>query len=64
MDHGKNPSWWYGLPLLHFLTERLKPNEEAKMDMNYTATEPIWWGTESVKEAVNKFKALKTEWQV
>lgn len=62
--YGKNPSWWYGLPLLHFLRSLCKPCGKRLEQLNYEDVEPTWWGIASIKDAVNDFKKADGMWKM
>jgi len=56
--YNKNPSWWYGLPLLHFLLKLCKPYEEMTEEAGYSDIVPHWWGIAQLKDSVEKFKQM------
>ncbi|XP_053389016.1 E3 ubiquitin-protein ligase rnf213-alpha-like, partial [Mercenaria mercenaria] len=54
----KDPSWWYLLPVLHFLSGTCAPFEEVSLNVNHAAVKPYWWGlmiTEDFEKIKNRF---------
>ncbi|XP_052808691.1 E3 ubiquitin-protein ligase rnf213-alpha-like isoform X2 [Mya arenaria] len=62
--YGKDPSWMYCLPLLHFVCKVCEPYEEMKKDLTHTAHVPKWWGIAEIVTAASEFQNASGHWIV
>ncbi|WAR07199.1 hypothetical protein MAR_017157 [Mya arenaria] len=62
--YGKDPSWMFCLPLLHFVCNVCEPYEEMITDLTYAAPRPKWWGTANITDAVKTFQENTQKWNM
>ncbi|XP_053396357.1 E3 ubiquitin-protein ligase rnf213-alpha-like [Mercenaria mercenaria] len=61
---GKNPSWLFCLPLIHFLEDICKPFGKVTTQRNHSDRVPRWWGIVEIQSAVDSFKRNSYRWQI
>ncbi|XP_060599290.1 E3 ubiquitin-protein ligase rnf213-alpha-like [Ruditapes philippinarum] len=60
---GKNPSWMYLLPVLHFLNGFCRPFQEIPLAFDHQAKIPKWWGIDSeIEHITDIFKKTHYHW--
>ncbi|XP_052808603.1 E3 ubiquitin-protein ligase rnf213-alpha-like isoform X2 [Mya arenaria] len=60
--YGKDPSWMFCLPLLHFASKLCEPFEEMSKDMNHEEKRPKWWGIADIEAEVTTFQKNSYKW--
>ncbi|XP_052808702.1 E3 ubiquitin-protein ligase rnf213-alpha-like isoform X1 [Mya arenaria] len=60
--YGKDPSWMFCLPLLHFASKLCEPFEEMGADLSHAAKKPKWWGIEDIESEVTAFQKNTYKW--
>jgi hypothetical protein len=60
---GKNPSWLYAIPLLHFLDGLCNPFDEPTSQWNHADHVPKWWGVAEIQATINAFKGNTHKWK-
>ncbi|WAR07278.1 R213A-like protein [Mya arenaria] len=53
---GKDPSWMFCLPLLHFTSKLCEPFEEMVTNLTHAAVTPTWWGIADIETEVVAFQ--------
>ncbi|XP_052808614.1 E3 ubiquitin-protein ligase rnf213-alpha-like isoform X2 [Mya arenaria] len=59
---GKDPSWMFCLPLLHFASKLCEPFEEMSKDLNHGERSQIWWGVADIEAEVTAFQKNCSNW--
>lgn len=54
-----NPIWLCCLPMWHFVTKRVVPFERAQLSAKHAQSEPLWWGIDGLRGAVDNIKKIK-----
>ncbi|WAR07205.1 R213A-like protein [Mya arenaria] len=62
--YGKDPSWMFCLPLLHFTSKLCEPFEEMKKDLTHGEQKPKWWGIADIEAEVTTFQKSTNKWIV
>lgn len=62
---GKNPSWFYFLPMIHFLDGTCQPFQEVTLEINHRDAQPKWWGiSNELENVIQKFKRINGAWKM
>ncbi|WAR07347.1 R213A-like protein [Mya arenaria] len=59
---GKDPSWMFCLPLLHFTSKLCEPFEEMVTNLTHAAVTPTWWGIADIETEVVAFQNTRNKW--
>ena len=61
----KNPSWFFLMPWIHFLSEWSKPFESPPFDVRHDKDDPIWWGlSKTLDNALQYFTSKSSKWDM